>query len=328
MDSGRHLKGQAMVDIAQSTRVGTAFVSGGADVLSRNNLTSYRAAPGVQTMAEKLGALQDLPGFWEGTGFSLIARPDFAAGNANGLFLQLNQLRETIEFTTIGSPVFNRGSLQGDIEIYGVTYLHRVTDAATGGALHIEPGMWLNIPATTNPPGDPSIARLATIPHGNAVCTVGFIENVVFDKLPTVPPANTVPFPIGGAAPPPGTKNRFAEYDLGVPTPFRSDPIPAGITQDVIDDPNVLVRSALEGQTLTRVVRLITSTAPAGGVGNIPFIASNANALSLDSVFAIETVQGPRGEEFLQLQYSQTVLLNFRGMSFPHVTVGTLVKAF
>jgi hypothetical protein len=34
------------------------------------------------------------------------------------------------------------------------------------------------------------------------------------------------------------------------------------------------------------------------------------------------------GVDFLQLQYTQTALLNFRGMSFPHVAVATLIKAF
>ena len=65
--------------------------------------------------AENLGPLQDLPGFWEGTGFSLIARPDFSGGSPNGFFLELNLLRESIEFTAIGSPVFNRGSRQADM---------------------------------------------------------------------------------------------------------------------------------------------------------------------------------------------------------------------
>jgi hypothetical protein len=69
-------------------------------------------------------------------------------------------------------------------------------------------------------------------------------------------------------------------------------------------------------------------TPPAGGIGNIPFITSNADAGSVESVFAIETMATPNGQTFLQLQYSQTVLLNFNGMSFPHVTVGTLIKAF
>jgi hypothetical protein len=294
---------------------------------------SYRAVPSQRSTAVNLGPLQDLPGFWEGTGFSLTARPDFSGGNPDGFFLELNLLRETIEFTTIGSPVMNRGSVQGDIAMYGVTYLHRVTDATTGEALHIEPGLFLNIPATTEPKADASVARLATIPHGTSLCAVGFAQDVVFDKLPDIPPANTVPFPIGSQPPPPGTKHPFPQYDLGVGTRFRTVPTPAGITQEVICDPHVLLREALreqaaQGHILTRATWLITSTERAGGLGNIPFIVSNANPLSLESVFSIETVRSPAGTEYLQLGYSQTALLNFRGLSFPHVTVGTLIKAF
>jgi hypothetical protein len=290
-------------------------------------LTAYRAVPSQQATAANLGPLQDLPGFWEGTGFSLIARPDHSSGNPDGVFLQLNLLRETIEFTSIGSPVFNRGSVEDDITLYGVTYLHRVTDGVTGGALHIEPGLWLNVPPADGHP-DPSIARLATIPHGNSACTVGQAEEVVFDGVPAIPAANTVPFEIGATPPPPGTPNPFGEYDLATATPFRTAPVPAEITQAVVDDPNTLLRKALEGRTLSRITRLITSTTLAGGIDNIPFVVTNANTVSLESVFAIETVLGRTGTEYLQLQYSQTALLNFRGRSWPHVTVGTLIKAF
>jgi hypothetical protein len=125
-----------------------------------------RAVPSQRATAVNLGPLQDLPGFWEGTGFNLIARPDFSGGSPDGFFLELNLLRETIEFTTIGSPVFNREALQEE---------------------------------------------------------------------------------------------------------------------------------AAEGHELTRITRLITSTAQAGGIGNIPFIVGNADALSLESVFAIETVLSPAG---------------------------------
>lgn len=290
--------------------------------------TPTRAASTQGVTADRLGPLQDLPGFWEGIGFGLIARPNFSSGKADGIFLQLNVLRETIEFTPIGSPVFNRGSKQGDIAIYGLTYLHRVTDVAGGGALHIENGMWLNIPATTAPAGAASIARLSIIPHGNAVCTVGHAEDVVFEGLPDIPPANTVPFKIGGQPPPPGSKNPISEYDLSKPTRFRTDPLPPEITQAVIADPNVVLRNALKDQKLTKITRLITSTPTDGGIANIPFIVENANTLSLESVFAIETVERATGDTFLQLQYSQTALLNFGDLSFPHVTVGTLVKAF
>lgn len=287
-----------------------------------------RAASTQLATADRLGPLQDLTGFWEGVGFCIIARPNFSGGNENGIFLQLNLLRETIEFTPIGSPVFNRGSVQGDIAIYGLTYLHRVTNGVTGGALHIEPGMWLNIPATTEPSAKASIARMAIIPHGNSVCTVGFSEDVVFTGLPTIPPANTVPFKIGEQPPPAGTKNPYPEYDLSVANKFRSDPLPPEITQALINDPNIMVRNALQGQNLTKIIRLITTTAPSGGIDNIPFITKNADTDSLESVFAIETVKDPSGNEFLQLQYSQTALLNFCEMSFPHVTVGTLIKSF
>jgi hypothetical protein len=315
-----------MSDSEQTTRLGAQFISGKGP--NRNSVSSYRAASTHDATGDRLGPLQDLAGFWQGTGFSLIARPNFSGGNKNGIFLELNLLGETLEFTPIGSPVFNRGSLQGDIQIYGLTYLHRVVDNTTGGALHIEPGMWLNIPATTVPASDATIARLLTIPHGNAICTVGISQNVVFQGLPDIPPANTVPFQIGGSAPPAGTKNPYPEYDLSVPNSFRTSPLPAAITQALIDDPAVMLRDALKGQKLTRIIRLITNTSPGGGIDNIPFIVKNADAPALESVFAIETVQDASGSEFLQLQYAQTTLLNFNGMSFPHVTVGTLIKAF
>lgn len=293
-----------------------------------------RAVMSQQSMCERLGALQNLPGYWEGVGFSLIARPHFGPDAPNGFFLQLNMLRESIEFTTIGSPVFNRGSQQEDMAIYGVTYMHRVTDASTGGALHIEPGMWLNIPATTAPVAEASIARLGTIPHGNAFCTIGFAQDAEFDRIPGIPPANVIPFPIGGTPPPPGSENPYSEYNLAIPTAMRSQPLPPEITQALINDPNQMLRDTLdtqvnhEGKVINWITRLITKTADSKSIGNIPFITANADTLEFDSVFAIESITDSCGDESLQLQYSQTSLINFRGMSYPHVAVGTLTKAF
>ena len=315
-----------MTDTSTGERLGRATVGAGA--LTPNVVTSFRGVAGHAATGDSLGPLKDLPGFWEGTGFSLIARPDFDSANEDGFFLELNLLRETIEFTTIGSPIQNRGSVQDDVALFGVTYLHRVTDATTGGALHIEPGLWLNVPATTVPASDASIARLSTIPHGNSVCAVGQAQYVVPDGPPEIPPANTVPFPIGGPAPAPGTKNPFRAYDLSAQTRYRTDPVPASVTQAIVDDPNTAVRDALAGHDLKHITRLIVSTESSADVGNIPFITQNANAVSLESVFAIERVQGHGGTEFLQLQYSQTALLQFRGRNWPHVTVGTLIKAF
>ena len=315
-----------MTDTAAGTRLGGATVPD--STLTQNVITSFRGVAGHAATADSLGPLRDLPGFWEGTGFSLIARPDFDPANEDGIFLELNLLKETIEFTTIGSPIQNRGSRQEDVALFGVTYLHRVTDATTGGALHIEPGVWLNIPATTVPAADASIARLSTIPHGSSVCAVGQAQYVVPDGPPEIPPANTVPFAIGAPAPPPGTKNPFVAYDLADATSYRSNPLPAAITQAIVDDPNSALRDALAGHALTHITRLIVSTDSGADVGNIPFITQNANTVSLESVFAIERVRGRDGTEFLQLQYSQTASLQFAGMNWPHVTVGTLIKAF
>src|SRR5712691_1887389 len=275
-----------MTNSQATTAPGIPMPATPVDAPAANGLTTYRAVPPQQATAVNLGPLQNLPGFWEGTGFNLIARPDFSGLSPNGIFLELNMLRETIEFTTIGSPVFNRGSAQDDVAIYGVTYLHRVTDATNGEALHIEPGVWLTIPPTTDPPAGPTIARLATIPHGNAVCTVGFTQQVDSDQLPTIPPASTVPFLIGSEPPPPGTRNPFPEYDLSTESRCRTAPLPAEVTQAAIDDPNTLLRDALHGHVLPHITRLITSTDHAG-IGNIPFIVRNAHAVKLESVFAI-----------------------------------------
>ena len=64
-----------------------------------------------------------------------------------------------------------------------------------------------------------------------------------------------------------------------------------------------------------------------GGTSNTAFLAGGAggpNAVSVEvsATFWIETVKG--SPNFLQLQYSQLVLLNFNGLSWPHITVATL----
>jgi len=103
-------------------------------------------------MRSAQGPLQELPGRWVGRGFNLIARPDFAArsvppgpGDKSALFLELNFTNETLKFDSIGSPIPNRGFDQNDIELHGVHYLQQIADLNTGGALHLEPGIWITI---------------------------------------------------------------------------------------------------------------------------------------------------------------------------------------
>jgi hypothetical protein len=46
----------------------------------------------------------------------------------------------------------------------------------------------------------------------------------------------------------------------------------------------------------------------------------------MDAIFWIETVQQADGSHFLQLQYTQRVILNFLNIDWPHISVSTLVK--
>jgi hypothetical protein len=317
-----------MIDTPPPARLGNAVLPDTAPALSNNNLTSFRPVSPQAATAESLGPLRDLPGHWQGTGFNLIARPDFDSENDDGFFLELNLLFETIDFTPIGSPIQNRGSAQPDVALFGVTYVQRVTDSTTGGALHIEPGVFLKIPPTSVPETGETIARLGNVPHGNSFCTVGEAHEMVPDASFQIPPTPTVPFKIGSEPPPPETKNPFRAYDLSAESKFRTDPLPPEITQEMVDNPAMYNQHRLDGHTINHMTVLPTSTAAGGGIGNIPFITHNADAVSLDSVFAIQRIQGPNEVEFLQLQYTQSAVLNFRGMSFPHVSVATLIKAF
>jgi hypothetical protein len=131
------------------------------------------------TVLKQLGLLAELAGTWKGRGFNLIARPNFH--DKTDLYLQLNQTRETLKFDPIGSSIPNRGFGQDDIELFGLTYLQQISDAEFDGALHIEPGIWITQPCTTFPPESPPasgqlVARMGSIPHGNALLAEGIAE--------------------------------------------------------------------------------------------------------------------------------------------------------
>jgi hypothetical protein len=71
-----------------------------------------------------------------------------------------------------------------------------------------------------------------------------------------------------------------------------------------------------------------------GGTANTAFLAASGNppggiakATQTDATFWIETLAGTGGgPDKHQLQYTQLVMLDFNGIHWPHVTVGTLVK--
>jgi hypothetical protein len=234
-----------------------------------------------EIVQEKLGYLSELAGTWEGRGFNLIARPDFH-DKAN-LYLQLNQTHETLTVAPIGSPIPNRGFGQDDIELFGLSYLQKIHDHYTGGALHLEPGLWITQPPTTYPPENPPtggqiIARMASIPHGTVVLAQG--NAISFTGAPTLRPPdgimkyhgslfpsfNSTPFPAGSpvinahGSSEKKTAGRifadpFGQYDLRSRTDaanLRTPSLPGQIggvpMQRVINDPIRLLRAVIEEQ--------------------------------------------------------------------------------
>jgi hypothetical protein len=108
--------------------------------------------------ASPLGPLQDLVGTWEGHGLNTIWRPNHTPGHDR--FLELNLTLETLQVEEIKGAIPNRGLLQGDINMFGVTYLQQIKDRNVGAGLHIEPGIWATVPKTTNPAEVPTVVRM------------------------------------------------------------------------------------------------------------------------------------------------------------------------
>jgi hypothetical protein len=263
-------------------------VAPAADPIQTLDIPIIRNSPDRSTLSANLGLLAELAGSWRGQGFNLIARPDFH--NQQNLYLQLSQTLETLQVDPIGSGIPNRGFGQDDIQLFGLTYLQKISDLFTGGALHIEPGIWVTQPATTYPvetaPAKSQIiARMGSIPHGNALLAQGTAST--FTGAPVLktasaqyngsafPSFNSTPF--GAAAPviinAEGTSEKanaaangvppFTEYDLTVAasatnprTPFATAPpepaLPAAINgvpmQTVINDPITLLQAVINQQ--------------------------------------------------------------------------------
>lgn len=247
-------------------------------------IPTVRISPPIDQVLNDLGPLRELEGTWEGHGFNLVARPDFE-GDAN-LFLELNLTKELLKFDAISSSIPNRGSAQGDIELFGLTYLQKISDKTTGGALHIEPGIWVYAPVTTAPGEPQSVARMGSVPHGTALLAQG--TSSVVTGAPTLGPGltNTGSNPNGSSftsfnstpsaalpsgqptlifaggssealSAPPGTNGGFSQYTLANAesasnprTPLGNEPpiLPPEITQQMVNDPIIFLQNIVLDQ--------------------------------------------------------------------------------
>jgi hypothetical protein len=273
-------------------------------------------------------------GVWEGKGFNTIWRPHPIA-EGHDRFLELNETSEKLEFTKINGKIPNRGLLMPDINMFGLTYMQQIEGVDPPEGLHIEPGIWAHVPATTDPNVAQTVVRMASIPHGTTILAQGEFLDV--QGGPQIAENNIIPFE-------PGQKPRsfaeaeavFTELNLAVPSKFRQ--ASAAVTEAMVENPNSVLVKDIQGQDIKHTTVLIVSTkhtpVPGGGTANTAFLEAgsnppggNATATDVEAIFWIETVADPYGgPDFLQLQYTQTVQLVFNKLSWPHISVATLRK--
>ena len=223
--------------------------------------------------------------------------------------------------------------------MFGLWYLQRiedqiVKDQATGepAGLHLEPGIWATVEPTQHPNVGPTVVRMASIPHETTVLAQGTAMSIA--TRPTISDISIAPFFIAD----PTNQPSFIESDLSKQTVFRTPDADKNFTQAMLDNPNSVLLSAVDGKNVKNTVVLNVSSSssnpvPGGGSANTAFLEGsldegpNAKTALVRSTFWIETIEGAAGApDVLQLQYSQIVLLNFNKLSWPHVTVATLQK--
>jgi hypothetical protein len=313
------------------------------DFVFQHQLASRAIRP-----TDLLGPLRGLVGhrhnrIWKGTGFNLIWRPNFGSQSGpKDFFLELNLTEETLDFTDLtgSNGIANRGLLQADVALGGLAYLQQIRDRFDNSAQHFEPGVWANVPATTNPNEETTVVRMGSIPHGTTINLQGRGFSV---PKPQFDVASITPFQIG--SPDDGKTNlvHFPEEQLANSSSSRT-PLGhvAALTQAHLSNPNLFLSDVIANQTfVSTTVLTVTSDTSApnsvpdvgGSTDNIAFLIGkgappiggpNANAAHVSAIFWIERIREHRGNEFDQLQYSQRVLLNFNGLSWPHITIATL----
>ena len=301
----------------------------------------FTTRPSVNAIGQPLDDLEPLVGPWAGTGFNTIWRPHFRVATDppnQDRFLELNLTNETLDFHRISGFIPNRGLTQADIKMKGVHYLQQIGDQA-GGGLHLEPGIWALVPPTVSPDEPQTVVRMASIPHGTTILAQG--TAVVTAGAPIIPDVNILPF--GLNTPPPAGSDfdtvaqTFTELNLAIDSQFRlpefSSQIPA-ITTNLLKNPAKALQDAVAAigpadfiKTITLDVATNNLTPGGGGTSNTIFLEdANANASQVRSTFWLSTFKDSADADKVTnlLLYSQTVMLDFNNIRWPHVTVAVL----
>ena len=301
----------------------------------------------AQPQDPDLGRLKDLPGKWEGKGrgWNMIALP-FAGPGPLDYRLLLNQYDEVLNFDLVDKGVPNRGvspdhNQQRDQFIVTLDYEQVVTQVAVvdepvstvrgtpPNAIHHEPGLFLNM--LNRIPDGFDIARLATIPHGDAALALG--KSLKVEGPPVIRAIDALPVGVN-----PDFENNpyLAPYKHFHANPFKGNVTAPGFPGFDPTAPHLLLQAANQGRNIVRTTVLDLDTANAtGGIKNIPFVVKQADAASMKSTFWVnEFAPDAQGNVALEMQYLQVVMLDFfpkrdgtpGRIQWPHVSINTMKK--
>lgn len=294
----------------------------------------------------KLGPLKDLPGTWRnlpglpGRGWNLIALPFAKPGDPRDFRLLLNQYNEELKFTLVDDDIPNRGiikvggqTLNDDQFLVTLDYKQMIAQIAADDfpqsqlagppdlPIHHEPGLWLHMPKEVGDGHD--LARLSTIPHGDAVLALGDSETI--SGAPNIPRINGLPI---------GVSHDLESRYLEAYKHFHENKF-LGLF-DPTDPSELLIRANDNVEIEETTILTVDTTIDTGGIHNIPFIVKQANASDMKSTFWIQKLseRNPDGTPKLRLQYLQIVNLDFFDrfdgaagrIKWPHISINTMEK--
>jgi hypothetical protein len=295
--------------------------------------------------------------------------------------LLLNQANETLEFDLVDLNVPNRGARQQDQHLSAVRYLQALDqlvgiDAAgnpdgtvkvpatpdtndtpkgshlpnppkTATGIHREPGLFLHLHDFTGTGADqtqpgPDIARLANIPHGDAVLAMG--DGGGADPTKGAPDLTSGalkalfdPFPIGVGVPDLAGNVYLGPYKHFHDNPFKGNVQAAGFPGFDPTNPIAILNGAIQasfpGAVIEETTTFTVDSQVSGGLQNIPFVVKQANATRVTATFWIQRVKIHDDTRFV-LQYAQRVILEFFPradgqpglIQWPHISVNTLIR--
>ena len=317
--------------------------------------------PDVQEFKGKKDASGNPLSPFDGRGWNLIALPFARPNDGQPVYrLMMNQYNEVLNFAFVDDDVPNRGisfnppppppqgAQNTDQLVAALDYTQRIvqiaaTDYSAGGpgltpdtGIHHEPGFFLHMKEQTINGFD--VARLATIPHGNAATAIG--RSTEFDGPPTIPPLSGMPEGVSNfdlldtVGMSPREKGYLKPYFDAIATPFTgvlSPPFPGF----KVDKATELLTLGMP-QNVKKTTELVIDTdVMEGGIVNIPFIERQADAALMRSTFWImEIDQQSEDDPRLVLAYAQFIFLDFFQrfdgrdglIRWPHISINMMEK--